>query len=253
MRMAPPPTGNPMNTRVKQDIINHALAIPHEEVCGFIYQTENGVHAYPCVNVSVESKAETFEIDPADYVTVCGKGRVCGIYHSHIATEAFSEEDLAMAREMCLPLYLYVGASRGWHSYVPETYRVNPVGLVWTWGLWDCYETVRLHYRQTRGVYMTDYDRDESFEKATESLIVKHVADEGFSYVEKSAPIIADDVLLFRTPGSPYPHHLVVVVKPNLMLHHRLNQLSCHEAIDGAWLRRLMGVLRYTGKGAVSA
>lgn len=239
-----------MNTHVKRAIIDHALALPAEEVCGFVYQTEDGVHAYPCANVTTEARHETFEIDPADYIAVHGLGRVCGIYHSHLVTEAFSEADISLAREMCLPLYLHVGASKGWRSYIPDTYQVNPVGLEFAWGLWDCYETVRLHYRQMHQFYMTDYDRDESFEKATESLIVKHVADEGFAYVDKSAPIVKDDVLLFRTPGAPYPQHLGVVTGPNRMIHHRRGQLSCEEAIDGAWLRRLMGVLRWEGKGS---
>ncbi len=240
-----------MNTRVKRAIIDHALAIPSEEVCGFIYQAEDGVHAYPCANVTAEARHETFEIDPDDYIAVRGMGRVCGIYHSHLVTEAFSEADLSIAREMCLPLYLYVGASQGWHSYIPETYQVDPIGRMWAWGEADCLETVRLHYRQTRGVYLTDYDRDESFENEIESQIVKHVADERFVYVDKAVPIVKDDVLLFRTPGSPYPHHLGVVTGPNRMLHHPRGQLSREDPIDGAWLRRLAGVLRYVGKGTV--
>ncbi len=218
-------------------------------MCGFIYQSDVGVHAFPCSNISNESRAETFEIDSSEYIAANGKGRICGIYHGGLThtNEGFSEADLDMAREMCLPLYLYT-ASKKWMSYIPETYYINPVGRPWAWGEADCLETVRLYYRQNRKIYMNDYDRDESFEHAKESMIVKHIADEGFSYVDKNLPIINDDVLLFRTPGSLYPHHLGVVTGPNMMIHHRLNQLSCHEAIDGSWLRRLVGVLRYTRK-----
>ncbi len=237
-----------MNTHVKRVIMDHAASSPHAEVCGLVYQDEAGMQAYPCVNVSIEP-AMAFEIASADYIAARGLGRVCGIYHggqTH-TNPGFSEADIAMAREMCLPLYL-CDAQGQWSSYVPDTYRVDPVGLPWAWGLWDCYESVRLHYRQTRAVYLTDYDRDESYEQATESLIVKHVADEGFVYVDKAAPILRDDVLLFRTPGAPYPHHLAVVTGPNQMLHHPRHQLSRLDTIDGAWLRRLAGVLRYVGK-----
>lgn len=238
-----------MNTHVKRAIIDHALALPREEVCGFIYQTEDNVHAYPCVNVSVEDKAETFEIDPQDYITARGLGRLCGIYHSN-PTTAFSEEDLAMAREMCLPLFSYVKETQGWHSYIPETYHVEPVGRTWAFGEADCFETVRLHYRQTRKVYLTDYDRDETFEETAADIIARHVHDEGFSYVDPSAPILTDDVLMFRMPGQPHAQHLGVFLGAQKMLHHRRNQLSCIEPLDGAWLRRLAGVLRYTGKAA---
>lgn len=238
-----------MNTRVKADIIAHAHAVPTEEVCGLIYHTDASVHAYPCRNVSPEPRAESFEIDPADYAAVSALGRVCGIYHGGLThtNEGFSEEDLATAREMCLPMYLYT-ASGQWVSYVPPTYHVELSGRPFIWGEADCFSVVRDYYRQKRGVYLGDYDRDETFEHAAESAIVQHIAAEGFSYVPKDGVILVDDVLLFRTPGSSYPHHLAVVVGPNQILHHRRQQLSGVDALDGAWLRRLAGVLRYTGK-----
>lgn len=238
-----------MNTHVKRAIIDHASAMPTEEVCGFIYQDETSVRIYPCANVSVEDKGMSFEILPQDYVTARGLGRVCGIYHGGLThtNEGFSEEDLATAREMGLPLHLYA-ASGKWSVYVPDTYLVNPIGLVWTWGLWDCLETVRLHYRQTRGIHIADYDRDETFEKDAGDIIARHVAQEGFSYVDKALPILTDDVLLFRTPGSSHAQHMGVLVGPNQVLHHPRGQLSRVDALDGGWLRRLVGVLRYTGK-----
>lgn len=241
-----------MNTNVKRAIINHASATSGEEVCGFIVQTEEGVYAHPCANVSTDDKAVSFEIAPADYIAARGAGRVCGIYHGGLThtNESFSEEDLAMAREMCLPLHLYA-ASGKWSVYYPETYIVDPIGLIFQWGTWDCLETVRLHYRQQRGVYITDYDRDETFEKDAGDIIARHVSDEGFGYVDRSAPILTDDVLLFRTPGSPHAHHMGVLCGPNKLLHHPRNQLSRVDSLDGAWLRRLVGVLRYTGKAKI--
>ncbi len=238
-----------MNTHVKRDILAHAASMPHEEVCGFIYQNEEGVYAFPCTNVSVEDKSVTFEIDPADYIRAQGLGRVCGIYHGGAThtNDAFSEEDLAMAREMCLPLHL-CAASGKWETYVPETYYVNPVGLQFTWGLFDCLETVRIYYRQKRGIYITDYCRDETFEQTAGDIIARHVADEGFVYVNKTSPILTDDVLLFCTNGSIHAQHMGVLVAPNRILHHPRGQLSRVDDLDGAWLRRLMGVLRYAGK-----
>ncbi len=236
-----------MNTQVKHAIIAHALAAPHEEVCGLVYHTENAVYAHPCANISSESRAETFEISSDDYIKVCGLGRVCGLYHSN-PTHEFSEEDLAMAREMCLPLHSYVLSTGKWASYVPETYHVEPVGLEFVWGQWDCLETVRIHYRQKHHIYIADYERDESFEQNAGDIISRHVADEGFSYVDKTAPILVDDVLLFKSSGKTHAQHLGVVVGPNQLLHHPRNQLSRIDSIDGAWLRRLVGVLRYTGK-----
>ncbi len=239
-----------MNTHVKRDIIAHAASVPHEEVCGLIYQNEAGVHAYPCTNVSPEPRMETFEISPEDYIAARGRGIVCGIYHSHVASEAFSEADLGLAREMCLPIYLHVVQSGQWASYIPESYHVDSIGRTWAWGEADCLSTVALHYRQAKGVYMTDRDRDESYEHAADSGLLDYLLSEGFVKVDRSAPILTDDVLLFDTPKSVYPHHVAVLVGPNRMLHHPRNQLSRVDDLDGKWLRHLVGVLRYAGKAA---
>lgn len=241
-----------MNTHVKRAIIAHALERPTEEVGGYVYYNTEGVFIHRCPNVSVESRVETLEFAPADYAAVASAGIPCGIYHSHPAGAGFSEEDLLVAREMELPMHLYAVAEATWQTYVPPTYHVDPVGKIWLWGQWDCLEAVRTHFRQTRGVFISDYDRDESFENAAESAITAHIAAEGFDYVPKHEPILLDDVLLFKTTGHGYPHHLAVVVAPSKMLHHPLNQLSRVDPIDGYWLRRLAGVLRYKGKETVS-
>ncbi len=236
-----------MNTHVKREIIAHAASLPTEEVCGLIYQDESGVYAYPCANVSPESRADTFEISSDDYIAARGRGTVCGIYHSN-PTTAFSEADLSMAQEMCLPLYSYVTPTQQWSSYIPESYHVDPIGRTWAWGEADCLSTVTLHYRQTKHVYMTDRDRDESYQHINDSGLKDYLLGEGFVEVSRSEPILTDDVLLFRTPKSVYPHHVAVLVGPNRMLHHPRNQLSRVDDLDGAWLRHLVGVMRYAGK-----
>ncbi len=240
-----------MNTHVKRAIVAHVASVPTEEVCGLIVQDEQGVIAFPCSNVSPEARNESFEIDPQEYIRAAGMGRICGIYHGGAThtNDTFSEEDIAMAREMCLPLHL-VSAAGKWSVFVPPTYHVDPVGQIFCWGIADCYEAVRTHFRQTRNIYMTDYDRDESIETATDPVISPFITAEGFALVPQHEPILRDDVLLFRMPGQRHPQHLAVVTGPNQMLHHRARQLSVTEAIDGVWLRRLAGVCRYIDKAA---
>lgn len=238
-----------MNTRIKQAIIAAAQAQPTEEVCGLIYQTLEGAHLHPSPNVTrdEEGVARAFELDPQAYIAAAEAGRVLGVYHSHAAdgAVAFSEADLDMARELGLPFYLYCNRDASWHSYVPETYRIPLIGASWLWGFADCLETVRVYYRQERSVYLTDHDRDETFEQAGESAITQHIATEGFTQLGANAAPQVGDVLLFRTAGAP--HHLAVFLGQSQMLHHLRGALSRTEPLDGAWLKRLVGVLRYTG------
>ncbi len=240
-----------MNTQVKADIITHARAAPHEEVCGLIYHTDSTVHAFPCANITRDEggRAAAFEIDPNDYITARGLGEVCGIYHGGMthANEGFSECDLETANEMGLPIHAYCGPSDSFACYIPLSYQINPVGQPFVWGQWDCYETVRTHYRQKLGVYLADHTRDASFAEAPADAITRYVESDGFSYVNKQGLILNDDILLFKTLG--HAHHLGVLVAPNQMLHHPRNQLSRIEPLDGAWLKRLVGVLRYTRRG----
>lgn len=245
-----------MHTKVKQTIVALANANPDEEVCGLLYKTDSSLEVYPCRNVTKdeEGAARTFEIDCQEYIAASHLGRVCGVYHSHArsgAGAAFSEEDLAAAKEIGLPFYLYSVATQGWTSYIPPSYEVPLIGRPWIWGADDCYETVRIYYRQKLGIYLGDYDRDETFEQAEASAIVQHVKAEGFVWLPKGEPLQDNDVLLFKTPGTAYPHHLAVLTGRNVVLHHPRSKLSCHEQLNGKWLKRLEGVLRYVGKPSV--
>lgn len=243
-----------MNTRVKNAIIAAARANPTEEVCGFIYQTAREVLHYPCANISQDEagRAGSFEIDPQDYIKVRGLGRPCGVYHSHPKDEAvFSEEDLAVAEDIGLPFHVYAVQTEGWVSYVPPTYYVNPIGRTFAWGEADCYEVVRLHYRQSLGIYLTDYDRDETFRDAHPNAIVEHIEAEGFTNLGRDIKLARiHDVLLFESDGRRYPHHLGVCVGGSRLLHHRYGGLSRTDDIDESWLKCLVGVCRYVGEHA---
>lgn len=237
-----------MNTLVKNGIIALAKENPSEEICGIIYQTDKSVSFKVCQNISSD-RTLYFEIDPQDYIAVEQLGRPIGIYHSHPETgsEGFSEDDLESAKELCLPYFLWTNKNSKWHSFIPPTYQIPSEGQPFCWGVQDCYETVRTYYRQCKGVYMTDYDRDESFQNADKSAIIQFIEAEGFHFVIGNGPIRKDDVLLFQTPGTAYPHHLGVFVGQQKVLHHPLNALSRYDPIDNKWLKRLGGVLRYAG------
>jgi proteasome lid subunit RPN8/RPN11 len=238
-----------VNTHVKRAIIAAARATPSEEICGLIYHTATEVLTYPCVNVTAEARTEAFEIDPQAYIAARGLGRVCGVYHSHPeGAAAFSEADLEVAEELALPYHLYATTTDEWATYVPRSYHVDPVGLPFIWGQWDCLEAVRLHYRQECGVYLTDYPRDETFRAAHPRAILDHIEDEGFVNLGADPSAAqAGDVLLFNSGGQQYPHHLAVYMGRMRMLHHPYGVLSRIDDLDERGLRRVAGVLRYTG------
>ncbi len=231
-----------MHTAVRAAIIAQASATPMVEVCGLIYYTLDSVHAYPCANVALDP-VNDFEVAANDYVAAAVLGKVCGIYHSHpTGPAAFSDADLETARDMCLPMYLWSVEDSKMGEYIPPTYVVPLEGRQWIWGMADCYETIRIYYRQCHDLYMGDYVRDDSWSGST---IVDHIADEGFEYVQGNSPIKVGDALLFNTVTA-YPQHLAVFLGAGRMLHHPLYQLSRSDQFTTCRLRHRWA--RYDGR-----
>ncbi len=241
-----------MHTRIKKEAIEHALSLPDQEVCGLIYQTDRAVHYYPCSNVSKDEEgiSKSFEISSQDYIDANQLGNIIGIFHSHNkeSTNSFSLADLETAKSMCLPIYLYIGGLESWMDYIPDSYDVNPAGRNWAWGMSDCYEVVRIYYRNNKQIYLTDFDRDESFEFVGSDIINQYVISEGFRYVTNISFILPDDIILFSTPSSSFAHHLGIYIGGNKIVHHPRNMLSCIDPLDDDWMKSIVGVLRYTGK-----
>lgn len=235
-----------MNARIKRTVIALARENPTEEICGFIYCTETEAHVLPCRNISPEP-TEAFEIDPQDYIKARGLGRLYGVYHSHTnGSTAFSPDDLDTAEELGLPFYVCTAVG-GWASYVPASYTVPLTGASFAWGHADCLETVRTYYRQELGIHLTDYDRDETFATAAPNAILDHVEAEGFINLGGDIALAREhDVLLMRSDGRAYPHHLGVCVGHSRLLHHPRGRLSRIDDIDSRIIASVVGVLRYT-------
>lgn len=246
-----------MNTKVKNEIISLARADPAHEVCGLIVCAPPQVLVHPCTNISRDEDGQehTFEIDSQEYISACARGKVCGIYHSHPhGPVAFSQADIEVADAMELPSHLYVTDADAWITYIPRGYTVPLTGQEFTWGTQDCYETVRIYYRQKLGIYLGDYDRDENFRDAAPDAILKHISSEGFINLGRDLSVIQEhDVLLFDTPGHRYPHHLGIYTGgSNRFLHHPFGALSRIDDLDQHYLNRLLSVLRY-GRTALKA
>lgn len=234
-----------MHTAVKQAILEHARSHPTQEVCGFIVQSGPRALAWPAANVTRDDPSESFEIAPADYMAADQAGDIVGVYHGGMThtNPGFSEADLITANELALPMHA-LSAGGELAVYVPSTYWVDPIGRQWCWGLSDCYEAIRTHYRNERKVYLSDHERDESFVAANHDAITKHIAGEGFAAADPNT-LTKDDVLLFSTPGATHAHHLGVYLGSNRFFHHPLNMLSRIDDLNDHWFKRLVSVLRH--------
>jgi len=87
--------------------------------------------------------------------------------------------DLNLANEMILPLYLYSIIEDQWNEFIPKDYILPLEGLPFIWGQFDCYEMIRIYLRQNCNVYIGDYPRDETFPDTGATIILDNFSKEG--------------------------------------------------------------------------
>lgn len=233
-----------MHTRLKAEVIALARATPEVEICGLFY-LRDGAHILPCRNMAADPTHD-FAIDPQDYIRAHQLGPILGVYHSHPTSASFSEHDLAAAEHYALPLYLYSLPDGQWSEFIPSSY-VRPLeGAAFQWGFSDCYGSLRAYCRQNCGVYLSDYDRDETFTDTGGHVIMERFEHEGFVRMSGIGEVRKDDALVFESRALP--HHVGIFVGSSRFFHHPLNALSHIDPLDGGWLKRLKCVLRHKSR-----
>lgn len=231
-----------MNTSLKRSIVELARAST-QEVCGFLYATQDTVKHYPCRNVD-EDPITSFTITKEDQLACIKLGVIVGVYHSHPNGPAgFSEGDIFIANEAALPFYLYDVVTGTWSEYLPPTYHVKLEGRPFYWGFDDCYGAARHYYRETLGLHLGDYDRDSDYGTSNSMTIMERFEHEGFILLPPDTTPQPHDAMIFSI--GRYPQHLAVFTGNQRMFHHPLNALSRIDLLDGRYLERLSHVLRH--------
>lgn len=231
-----------MHTQIKKNIIKIAEENPTEEICGFLYHTFHELKIYPCKNIA-EDKADHFEIDNIEYLNCLKLGKICGIYHSHPDKSDFSQDDLDSAEEIALPIYVYGLGDKKFCEFIPKTYTLPLEGLEYVWGDTDCYGIVRIYFRQKYGIYLKDYDREESYIYDEKDVITENFEKENFIKVIDGT-IKKDDILVFSSTLAR-PQHFIIFLGNSRGLHHPLGKLSKIEPIKS--YIKLKYILRYKG------
>lgn len=230
-----------MNSNTKAEVIALARAQPEREVCGFIAHSpkRDTAEVIPCTNESPDT-ANSFVISQRDYIRALNHGLILGVYHSHPTVQGFTREDLQCAEAMAVPFYVYCLKQDSWHDYLPRTYQPPLLGSPFIPGFRDCYELVRLYYRQHRGCVIGDYTRNEN--DNLRDLILANFAGEGFEQISVPEAKIGD-TLMFRSEWV-LNNHFGILTGPSRMWHHPLGNLSREEMVTNRWLERAVCAFR---------
>lgn len=234
-----------MHLKIKQQIADLAKQNPTQEICGLIYLTFNDIFIYPCENVTVEDPANNFEISSDDFIKCVQLGKICGIYHSHTTgTAAFSEEDLATADESCFPIYVYAVEDDTWSKYIPKSYVLPLEGRNFCWGENDCFSSIEIYYRQVLGIYIKDFDRDETWQQNPSDFVRSQVYENEFEIVSDLGVIKLHDILVFSNQYG-IAKHFAVFIGNSRVLHHYSNRLSTIDFLSSLSNNRLTYIIRH--------
>lgn len=171
-------------------------------------------------------------------------GKILRIFLVKQDCEFFDDFELNTFNETGVPISSYCISSQNTIEYIPKTYIIPLEGTEYTWGENDCYGLVRTYFRQKHGIYLGDYDRDETYIYDENDIVTQNFEKEGFEKINDST-IKKEDILVFGA-SLARPQHFTIFLGNSRGLNHPLGRLSRIETITD--YSKLKCILRYKGK-----
>lgn len=215
-------------------ILAHAAAAHPSECCGFVLTVGRKQVYRPCQNIAA-APAQTFEIDPQEWLAAEAEGEVLAVVHSHPQGEPFlSPADRLGQQATGLPWVLCVSGSL-------KVFRPVPLlrGRVFDYGKADCYSLLADAYHLA-GIELPEHERGDMDEDAAQGLFEKLAESAGFVRVYG---IQAGDVVL--TGSGATAGHAALYLGHGELLHHAYDQLSRREPYGAYWQRHTYSIWRH--------
>lgn len=246
---------------LKDQITAHAWGEYPNECCGVII----GGGYHPCTNIAPDP-ANTFEIDPAEWVALSELGEVVAIVHSHPNGEPLPSEVDKVQMGLHGVDWVIVGLGKSptgaeycdIKTHKPTAYTAPLLGRDYHHGVQDCYSLVRDYYSRELDIDLPDFKRvDEWWEDENhEPLYQNNFVKAGFVVVDD---LQKHDVILCRVGRTHHINHALVFVGDGkltsettpdcvgtgLVLHHPHGRLSVREIYGESWQKRTALIVRH--------
>jgi len=240
-----------METKTRQDAIDHAIRDYPNESCGLILVSKGKERYVPCRNLA-RSKSDHFVLDPEDYAAAEDAGTITGIVHSHPDVAATpSEGDRVGCEASGLPWYIFAVhkdimddsiALAGEAAFEPSGYEAPLVGRQFSHGVLDCYALVKDYYKRELGIELMQVERTDDWWNRGEDLYMKHYEEAGF--VPVTGELKKGDMIIMQI-RAPEPNHAGVYLGDGQFLHHLYNRLSSRDIYGGYWQEQTRLVVRH--------
>ncbi|MDR0701333.1 MAG: C40 family peptidase [Azoarcus sp.] len=227
------------------DVLEHAAQTQPRECCGLAVVQRGRLHYVACRNLA--ARADEFEIAPSDWAVAEDGGEIVAVCHAHIyASPEPSMADQAMCEQSALP-WLIVSWPGGTCKVIePKGWRAPLVGRAFRHGVLDCYALVRDYYRETLGIDLPDFSREDDWWLRGGDLYRENFEAAGFVQIGdgQCRDIRVHDGLLMQV-ASPVPNHSGVIVEGGQLLQHCHGRLSSRDIFGGYWRKVTTHVLRH--------
>lgn len=223
------------------EIAEHFKKWYPREGCGIVGIVKGKKKWFPCDNIS---EGEDFAIDPTEYLKIRRKADLYAIVHSHPdASCEPSENDRKYCNVLGVRYWIFSYPSMDFFELEPKEYYNELIGRNYEFGVTDCLEALRDHYKKYLNIELRARDTylDDWWEKGHNYFSEEHINEWGFKRVDNPR---SHDLLVFKM-GADVPNHCGVYIGNDVFYHHAVNRLSCREHLYPMWKKYLVGVYRY--------
>jgi len=228
-----------LNIELKNQIKQYALENPNIEACGLILESGNSTFVCKCKNIS-QNSGKHFELNPLDYLRLWDEGRnkIIGYWHTQKSTKP-SSLDVINYKNHKLPSYIYSRESDEIIEVTDKHLKYNKyLGREFEINKSDCFGLVRDYYKNEKGIFITDYHREDGWFKSFPDLIKNVYEREGFVKI-KIEEIVEGDLVEFSYG------HFGIYLEGDLILHHERSKYSNIERFTEVWKKRVSNIYRH--------
>lgn len=238
----------------KNNIRNFSKKDLTKEACGLFIVSDNIIQLLQTNNIS--SKPEKhFLISGAEINSIKQKGKILGIWHSHLTgTDGLSVPDQIVAEKLNLHSIVYCVENDAFFEYQPIGLEVPLIGRPFYFGVLDCLTLIVDYYKRTLNIEMQyPYDNPiinidpgsyitSPLNNIKNSYAKDYLISQNFTEVFSPRE---HDVLLFTVDDIVCPSHFAVYLKENRLLHQLYNCLSESCSYSKYWKARQKHTMRH--------
>ena len=221
------------------EIRAHAAESVPAECCGLVSVVSGHLVYVRCRNAYAGESvrlgdAKPFEIHHEDYSAAEDAGEIVAIVHSHVGEPPVpSMADRVGIEAHGLPWLIVNYPVGNWTVNEPTGYKAPLIGRPYVHGVFDCFAICRDYYRETLGIEIQNYPRDECFWKKGQNLYLDLFEEAGFVLIEEKDLRKHDGI--FMMVRADVPNHAAVYLGDDMILHHPMSRLSGRDPWGGYW------------------